>query len=110
MQVKITGRHVSVTEEMKAYAREKTEKLVRFFDRIQEVRVVLDMEGERYTAEAIADVELADDLVARETGQDIYAAIDTVSDKLERQLRKHKERLKEHHKGRPGSGEQRPTD
>ncbi len=103
MQVKITGRHVSVTEGMKAYAREKTEKLVRFFDRIQEVRVVLDMEGERYTAEAIADVELADDLVARETGQDIYAAIDAVSDKLERQLRKFKERLKEHHKRGQGT-------
>lgn len=100
MQVKITGRHMSVTEHMKSYAEEKAQKLIRFFDRIQEIRVVLDYEGGKPAVEFLADVELTDDFVARETNDDMHAAIDLVSDKLERQLRRHKERLKEHHKGR----------
>lgn len=102
MQVKVTGRHMSVTEAMKAYAEEKAQKLSRFFDRIQEIRVVLDFEGGRPTVECIVDVEHADDFIARETHDDMYAAIDMVSDKLERQLRKHKERTRGHHKGRNG--------
>ena len=99
MQVKIIGRHMSVTDPMKAYAEEKAQKLFRFFDRIQEIRVVLDFEGGQPTVECLVDVERADDFVARETHQDMYAAIDAVSDKLERQLKKHKERVKGHHKG-----------
>ena len=102
MQVKVTGRHMSVTDAMKAYAEEKARKLSRFFDRIQEIRVVLDVEGGRPTVECIVDVERAEDFIARETNADMYAAIDMVSDKLERQLTKHKERIKEHHKGRDG--------
>jgi ribosome hibernation promoting factor len=100
MQVKVTGRHMSVTDAMKSYADEKARKLVKFFDRIQEIRVILDFEGSRPTVECIVDVEHADDFVAHETHDDVYAAIDAVSDKLERQLRRHKEMIKEHHKGR----------
>ena len=100
MQVRVTGRHMSVTHAMKAYAEEKVQKTLRFFDRIQEIRVVLDFEGALPAVECIVDVERASDFVARETDADMYAAIDKVSDKMERQLRKHKERIKEHHKGR----------
>ena len=100
MQVRVTGRHMSVTEAMKAYAEEKSQRLIRFFDRIQEIRVVLDLEGGLPMAEFIVDVERAADFIGRETHSDMYAAIDAVVDKLERQLRKHKERIKEHHRGR----------
>jgi len=102
MQVKVTGRHMSVTDAMKAYAEEKAQKLIRFFDRIQEIRVVLDFDGNRPTVEVVVDVERADDFIAREMNKDMYAAIDKVSDKLERQLTRHKERIKEHHKGHEG--------
>jgi putative sigma-54 modulation protein len=100
MQVKVTGRHMSVTDAMKAYAEEKAQKLIRFFDRIQEIRIVLDFDGSRPTVECIVDVEHAEDFIAHEANDDMYAAIDKVSDKLERQLRKHKERIREHHKSR----------
>jgi len=100
MQVKVIGRHMSVTDPMKLYAEEKAQKLFRFFDRIQEIRMILDFEGGRPMVECLVDVERAEDFVARETDPDMYAAIDAVSDKLERQLKRHKERIKEHHKGR----------
>lgn len=99
MQVKITGRHMAVTEAMKSYAEEKAQKLIRFFNRIQEIRVVLDFDGIQPMAEFIVDVERAEDFIARETHDDMYAAIDKVSDKLERQLHEYKERLRGHHKG-----------
>lgn len=98
MQIKLTGRHVSVTDNMKDHAREKAEKLLRFFDRIQEIRVVLDQEGGKPSVEYVVDIELGDDLVAHDTSEDMFGSIDAVADKLERQLRRHKERLKEHHK------------
>mgnify|MGYP000412773546 CR=1 FL=1 len=99
MQVKVTGRHMSVTEAMKSYAEEKAQKLIRYFNRIQEIRVVLDFDGTRPMVEFIVDVERASDFVASETNDDMYAAIDKTADKLEAQLHKHKERLRGHHKG-----------
>ena len=106
MQVKVTGRHMSVTDAMKAYAEEKAQKLIRFYGRIQEIRVVLDFEGAKPSAEFIVDVEHAEDFIAREVNDDMYAAVDKVSDVLERQLRKHKERLIEGHRTR--DTEQKP--
>lgn len=100
MQIVVTGRHMSVSEAMKSYAEEKAERLSRFFNRIQEIRVVLGFEGGKPTVEVIVDVEHADDFVAHETHQDMYAAIDAVTDKMERQLRKHKERINQRHKGK----------
>jgi len=106
MQIVVTGRHMSVTEAMKAYAQEKAERLMRFDDRIQEIRIVLDFDGGRPTAEFIVDVEHSDDVVAKQAHDDMYAAIDTVVDKMERQLRKHKERAREQrHKGKSGEQE-----
>jgi len=100
MQVKVTGRHMSVTEAIKSYAEEKAERLIRFHRRIQEIRVVLDFEGGLPKVEFIVDVERAGDFVGHETGKDVYAAIDAVVDKLERQLREHQARIKQRHKGR----------
>ncbi|NLX59804.1 MAG: ribosome-associated translation inhibitor RaiA [Phycisphaerae bacterium] len=106
MQIVVTGRHMSVTDAMKAYAQEKAERLIRFDGRIQEIRIVLDFDGGRPTVEFIADLEHSDDVIASEAHDDMYAAIDTVVDKMERQLRKHKERVREQrHKGKSGEQE-----
>ncbi len=99
VQIVVTGRHMSVTEAMKQHAEEKAQRLVRFYGRVQEIRAVLDLDGGQPTAEFIVAVEHAEDFVAREQNDDMYAAIDTASDKLERQLRKHKERIDQKHKG-----------
>ncbi len=97
MLVKVTGRHMSVTEAMKTYAEEKASRLQRLSRRISEIEVLLDFDGSMAKAEYIVDVERAGDFVAREKSKDMYAAIDAVVDKLQRQLREHKERVKKHH-------------
>ena len=97
MLVKVTGRHMSVTDAMKTYAEEKAQRLLRLSQRISEIQVVLDFEGTLPKVEIIVDVEHAGDFVARETGKDMYAAIDAAVDKVQRQLREHKERFKKHH-------------
>jgi len=104
MQVVITGRHMSVTDAMKNYADEKAKKLLRYFNRINEIRMILDFEGGKPTCEGIVEMEHADDLVASKTDNDMYAAIDLVSAKLETQIRKHKEFISQRHKGRLGEG------
>ncbi len=94
MQITITGRHVSVGEEVKQYARDKSEKLLRFYDRIQAIQVVIDHEGGEFTVEMIVNAGARNEFVAREAGSDTLVLIDVTVDKLERQLTKHKERLR----------------
>ena len=89
----ITGKHVEVTESIKAYAQEKTEKLPRYFNSINRIEVVIEgNEGGKPSVELIAGGEHSNVFVARETGEDMYACIDIAVHKLERQLRKKKEK------------------
>ena len=94
MQITITARHVSISEDIKRYARDKSEKLLRFYDRIQAIQVVIDYEGDEFTVEMIVNAEARNEFVAHESGSDTQALIDVTVDKLERQLTKHKERLR----------------
>lgn len=92
MNIRVTGRHVEVTEEVREYVSAKTAKLPRFYDRIHEIEVILDHESEQFTAEMIVRAGRKHTFVARETGPDTFALIDLVTEKLERQLTRHKEK------------------
>jgi putative sigma-54 modulation protein len=92
VQVSVVGRHVAVTEDVKDYAREKADKLPRFYDRIQHVEVILDRESDLFLVEMIAKAAGSQSFVAKESGPDIRACIDLIVEKIERQLKKHKER------------------
>ena len=94
MQISVTGRHVEVTDDVKDYAREKASKLPRFFDRVQSIEVVLGHDAGNSSVEIIVSVDRADPFLARESGPDTFALIDALTDKLGRQLRCHKERLR----------------
>lgn len=96
MQIQISGRHVEVPAELRSYIEEKIQKLPRFYDRIHEVEVILGHESELFTAEIIVRADHKHTFVASETGPDTYALVDAIVDKLERQLRKHKEMLRNH--------------
>lgn len=101
MQIQITGRHVDVPEDVREYILAKVGKLPRFYDRIHDVEVVLDHESEQFTTEMIVRADQRHTFVARETGPDTFALVDVVVDKLERQLRRHKEKRRDHkHDGR----------
>ena len=101
MNIRITGRTGDVTAGMKAKAAAKVEKLNRFFDRITWVDVVLDVAQERKSVEMSAGLN-GGPIYAEFVAGDMYAAIDLAIDKITRQLRKHKEKLRDH---RPRRGE-----
>ncbi|MCG3126850.1 MAG: Ribosome hibernation promoting factor [Phycisphaerae bacterium] len=92
MQVRISGRHIGVSDAVKQYCQDKAERLTRFYDRIQSIEVVLDGKPGQHSAELIVHVDGSDPFVANEQHADLHAAVDLVLEKVERQLTRHKER------------------
>jgi len=91
MQVTISGHHVDVTEALNEFVHSKLERLERHYDQITSVNVVLSIEKQRQKVDATVHIAGAD-LVANAEHEDMYAAIDLLTDKLDRQLIKHKEK------------------
>ena len=95
MQVSVTGHHVDVTDSLKNYVEEKISKLKRHFDNVTDVHVILTVEKLQQKAEATVQVSGAK-LFAEDTQEDMYAAIDNMVDKLDRQILKHKDKMNTH--------------
>lgn len=91
MQLTISGHQVELTEALKSYIATKVQKLERHFDNVTTAQVIISIEKQRHIAEATLHVSGAD-LFARAEDEDMYAAIDALSDKLNRQILKHKEK------------------
>ncbi|MEE9574831.1 MAG: ribosome-associated translation inhibitor RaiA [Gammaproteobacteria bacterium] len=98
MQINITGHHVDITAALRAYVEEKFERLERHFDNMTNVHVILEVVKERQKAEATIHVSRGQ-VYADSEDENMYAAIDSLTDKLDRQIKKHKEKLKDHHRG-----------
>ena len=96
MQLDVTGHHVEVTPPLREYVVSKLEKIERHFDQVSDVHCILTVEKLRHKAEATVKV-IGAKLYADATEEDMYAAIDGLVDKLDRQVRKHKEKLVDHH-------------
>jgi len=105
MQLNVTGHHVDVTSPLKSYVEKKLDRIVRHSDRVIDVHCILTVEKLRHKAEAT--VQLCGGTVyADAVDADMYAAIDALADKLDRRVKKHKEKRGDHHaleaqKGRP---------
>jgi len=99
----ITGKHVEITDPLRAHAQEKTSKLSKFYNSISQVEVIIDgNEGGKTSVEIIARGEHSNVFVVTESGDDAYACIDVAVHKLERQLRRKKERQRDNkHIGTP---------
>ena len=95
MQINVSGHHVDVTPALKDYVSSKFSRLERHFDQITNTNVTLIVEKLVQKAEANVHVAGAD-LFATSESEDMYAAIDTLTDKLDRQLIKHKEKVTRH--------------
>ncbi|MCC5883538.1 MAG: ribosome-associated translation inhibitor RaiA [Halomonas sp.] len=91
MQVNITGHHVELTDALRDYVSEKLSRVQRHYDNITNVQVTLSIEKERQQATCTLHAAGAD-LHAEASDTDMYAAIDALTDKLDRQLVKHKEK------------------
>ena len=96
MKIVIAGRHEGVTDGMKAYAREKVEKLTKYFDRATLARVTLGVERDSHQVEILFDVPRGVSLVGKAEAPDMYAACDLAEQKLAAQLRRYNQRLNEH--------------
>jgi len=96
MQVSITGRHVELTDPLKNYVQEKLQHLKHSFDHVLDVHVVLSVEKFRQRCEVTIQANGVNIHASHET-EDMYASIDGVVDKLNRQLKRYRQKLRKHH-------------
>ena len=95
MQITIDGHRVDVTDSIRDYVESKMTRIERHFDQVVDVHVVLGVEKQRQMVEAT--IHLAgNNIHAHSENDDMYAAIDLLIDKLDRQVKKHKEKLTNH--------------
>ena len=102
MQINISTRHGHVSEQTRAKVTEKLEKLVRFYDRLGTIEVIIDLE---HRETPIVDLKVSvkhKDFVATSRAEELMASIDQVIDKMEHQLRKHKEKVQGRHHNTAG--------
>lgn len=95
MQISISGHHVEVTPALKNYVETKMDRLERHFDRITNMHVILSIEKHLQKAESTVHGS-GGEVYAEAASDDLYAAIDQLADKLDRQLIKKKEKTKDH--------------
>lgn len=96
MQINLTGHHVEITPALRNYVDSKMSRLERHFDNVTDIHVVLTVEKLQHKAEATMHVA-GGKLFADAVEEDMYAAIDQLVDKLDRQVKKVKEKRKDHH-------------
>lgn len=102
MQIEISGQNVEVTQALRAYVTEKLERLERHFGNLISAHVVLRLERIEHTVEATVSVGgRTNDIHADAMAEDMYAAIDLLTDKLDRQVRRHKDKVTDHHRNDP---------
>jgi putative sigma-54 modulation protein len=92
MQLSLTGHHMDITDSLRGYVEEKMQRLERHFDHVTNVHVILSPEKNQQKAEATVHIS-GGDVFADSTHEDMYAAIDALIDKLDRQVLKHKEKM-----------------
>lgn len=95
MQIDLTGHHIEITDSLRNYVNEKMGKLERHFDKVSNTHVILTVEKDIQKAEATVHMS-GNDIFAEASELDMYASIDSLVSKLDRQVKKHKEKLKNH--------------
>ena len=94
MQINVSGHHVEVTSAIRNYVVSKLDRLERHFARITDVGVILSVNKQRQKAESTIRVS-GGEVFADAESEDLYASIDLLADKLDRQLIRHKEKMKD---------------
>lgn len=95
MQLDISGHHIEVTEALRAHVREHFERIENHFDIITDIHCILTVEGDRHIAEATVCAK-GKRLFAVEENDDMYVAVNKLAHKLNRRVRRHKEKIKHH--------------
>jgi putative sigma-54 modulation protein len=98
MNLKISGHHIEVTPAIRDYVDGKLERVTRHFDNVIDVVVILSVEKLKQKAEVTVHLS-GKDVYVEAIDEDLYAAVDILVDKLERQVQKYKQKLQDHHRG-----------
>lgn len=101
MQVAITCRHGSISDDVRHHITEKSEKLLIYFERVTSIEVTIDIEKDGVSVEVLVDAEHKHNFVARDRGDSVPATFDQAMSKMEQQVRKYKEKLQDHRRDRP---------
>jgi len=95
MNIKITGHHVDITAAIRDYVHSKLDRVIRHYDNVTSTHIILSVDKLQQKAEITLHVK-GKDIYADSSESDLYAAIDTLVDKLDRQMVKHKEKISTH--------------
>lgn len=98
MQVSITGRHVTVTDNVKAHVEDKLERCLGLFPRIENVHVILDTENRDQVSEIVIQGANHIRISSTEKSENLFDAIDRSIEHAERQMRKQRDKVQDHHK------------
>ena len=98
MNLHISGHHLEITPALRDFVAQKLERVTQHFDHVIDVNVILKVEKLKQKAEVTVHVRGKDIFVESEDG-DMYAAIDALADKLDRQVQKYKQKQQDHHRG-----------
>lgn len=98
MNLQISGHHLEVTPAIRDYVTGKLERVTRHFDNVIDVNVILSVEKLKQKAEVTVHLP-GKDVFVEEVDEDLYAAVDSLVDKLDRQVQKYKQKLQDHHRG-----------
>lgn len=108
MQYSVTFRHMEPSDTLKEYGHDKLLRLEKYLDAVIDAEVVMTVEKFRHKAEVLISSDGLK-IKAEEETEDMYSALDMVVDKLEKQIKRHREKLKDH-KGNTGKRALRPTE
>ena len=95
MQITLTNRQGSLSDSMETYAREKAERLTKYFDRIEAIELIFDQTKNLHDVEIIVKVEQSSDIIAHASNDDLRTSIDMCLDRANRQVTDHKSKLRD---------------
>ncbi len=102
MNITVNARHMEVTEALREYAEEKAARFPKFYDNIQSIEVIMDIEAGKPQVEIVVQATRKATFVAHHREDDMYACVDQCSDKIVQQLRRHKDKMRDR-KGSPNT-------
>lgn len=95
MNITIEARHMEITDAIRQYAESKVQKLPKYYDNIQSIEVIMELDGGKPSVEIIVQGGRKNTFVARLREDDLYAGIDGCVDKIAEQLRRHKDKVRD---------------
>ena len=95
MNIAVKARHMHVTEAIRQYIETKVSKLNRFYDNIQTIEIILDVEADKPSVEIVVSAKRKNVFVATHRDDDMYACVDRCLQKISEQLRRHKDRVRD---------------